>query len=248
MQAYDDWNTHWNEFAIANSFNPAQKYRREMIIQMIHQLSPKECQIIDIGCGQGDMTALLTRCFPKNKIYGLDYSEQAIKLAQKKVNVAQFFKIDMRICNQVEFLKSSMDIAICSEVLEHLDDQLTFLKNIASLLKPHGTLIVTVPSGPRSAYDKHLGHRNHFKKSRLADLLSQTGFKTNKIFAAGFPFFNLYKLMVIMRGKHLVDDTRQKQMSLPASLVIHCFNILFKFNVKNFPGGWQLIAIASKSP
>ncbi len=60
------------------------------------------------------------------------------------------------------------DFAVCSEVLEHLDDPVLFLKNSAALMSPGCKLIVTVPGGPMSAFDKHIGHRRHFSKLDLS--------------------------------------------------------------------------------
>jgi hypothetical protein len=80
------------------------------------------------------------------------------------------------------------DYAVCSEVLEHLDDPALFLRNSAALMSPGCTLIVTVPGGPMSAFDRHIGHRKHYLVSELRGLLERSGFSVKTAMAAGFPF------------------------------------------------------------
>ena len=36
------------------------------------------------------------------------------------------------------------------------------MRNAAALLAPGAKVVVTVPGGPRSAFDKHIGHCRHF--------------------------------------------------------------------------------------
>src|SRR6185437_3453056 len=142
-------------------------------------------------------------------------------------------------------LKQAADVAICSEVLEHLDKPLLFLQNASRLFKKNGKLIVTVPDGYRSAYDHHIGHRRHFKSKEIKQLLEKAGFEVDIILTAGFPFFNLYKLLVILRGKKLIMDIKQKTLSYGARCMMFIFYWLFKMNVSWSPWGWQLIVVAS---
>ena len=61
-----------------------------------------------------------------------------------------------------------------------------------------------------SAFDKHIGHRRHFTPERLRQLLLDAGLQVESLNGAGFsPFFNLYRLTVVARGKKLIDDARR---------------------------------------
>ena len=96
--------------------------------------------------------------------------------------------------------------AVCSEVLEHLDDPEAMLANVRPFLAPGCKLVITVPAGPRSAFDKHIGHRAHFTTTRLERTLRAAGLDVVDLRGAGFPFFNLYRLAVVLRGKKLIED------------------------------------------
>ena len=92
---------------------------------------------------------------------------------------------------------------MCSEVLEHLDDPATLLGNALPNLAPGCRLVVTVPGGPRSAFDRHIGHRRHYNRRDLRRLLEGVGLRVDGVIAAGFPFHTLYRLAVILRGERL---------------------------------------------
>ena len=67
------------------------------------------------------------------------------------------------------------------------------------------------------------------------------------MWAAGFPFFNLYKLVVLLRGRRLVEEARAgaSMASSPAArLVAAAFRALFALNLRRTPWGWQLLAVA----
>src|SRR3546814_18015665 len=82
-------------------------------------------------------------------------------------------------------------------------------------MAPGCRLVVTVPGGPMSAFDRHIGHRRHFTPPALAALLTDAGLAVERTDGAGFPFFNLYRLGVIARGHRLVADLTGGQGDAP---------------------------------
>ncbi len=63
------------------------------------------------------------------------------------------------------------DLAVCSEVLEHVDDPARLLRSAMQYVAPGGTVVVTVPGGPRTAFDRHIGHRRHYTTDALRAVL-----------------------------------------------------------------------------
>ena len=47
--------------------------------------------------------------------------------------------------NRLPFADASFDCVICSEVLEHIPEHEKALKELVRILKPQGTLVVSVP-------------------------------------------------------------------------------------------------------
>jgi hypothetical protein len=116
-------------------------------------------------------------------------------------------------------------------------------------LRPGGYLFLTVPGGPMSAFDRYIGHRVHYGKKSMRVLLESAGYSVREVKMAGFPFFNLYRLVVLLRGSRLIQDAEASGTSSSsrfANLVMKIFNFLFKFNIHSVPYGWQVFAIARK--
>ena len=247
----DDWDRHWENYAAAASINPAQRMRHRLIERLILQSHRQvRIRICDIGSGQGDLIAALARELPQAEFVGLELSATGVEIARRKVPSARFHIADLCHSQAEDFgLREWATHAVCSEVLEHVDDPLIFLQAATNFLAPGGLLIVTVPGGPMSAFDRHIGHRQHFDRKKIRGLLEQSGFAVERVCLTGFPFFNLYRLTVILRGRKLIEDVNERTTSRASSLAtvaMGLFRALFTFNLADSPFGWQVIAIARK--
>jgi len=105
---------------------------------------------------------------------------------------------------------------------------------------------VTVPGGTMSAFDRHIGHRRHYTPASLAAALRLAGYDVEMTAGAGFPFFNLYRRLVIARGERLVDDVRSGAGAPvgAARLAMAAFRPLFRLNAMSSPWGVQIIGVA----
>ena len=243
--AEDNWDRHWQDYAEIVEQNPAQRYRRQIIRRLLKR---NACQgaarILDIGSGQGDLARDLRTDFPQASITGLEFSAAGIEVSRRKTPDAQFVERNLLEPGDPGALRGWAQYAVCAEVLEHLDDPALFLHYAAEYLAPGCLLIVTVPGGPQSEFDRHIGHRQHFTPDKLRRLLSQAGFEVEAAIAGGFPFFNLYRLAIISRGKRLITDVQTETPSPLASLAMALFRPLFSLNVLSSPWGWQTVAVA----
>jgi SAM-dependent methyltransferase len=246
---HDDWNEHWEKYADSASENPAQEYRRRLLIQLLGiPADGQGARILDIGSGQGDLAADLARLFPMAEIAGLELSQVGVEIARRKVPGAIFLQRDLLQTAPIpEPIQAWATHAVCSEVLEHLEDPATLLRNVQPYLASNCRLIVTVPGGPMSAFDKLIGHRQHYHPEMLSALLKNAGFRPEQQAGAGFPFFNIYRAVVILRGDKLADDVAKQSKGRQAWLaraVMKIFGILFRFNVPASRWGWQIVAVA----
>ncbi len=243
----DDWNRHWGSYAGSAELNPAQAYRRQLIFQALGlESAERPVRVLEVGSGQGDFSRELKGYFPHVELVGLDLSQTGVELAQEKVPDGRFFQQDLTqpLAIPAQFHGWATH-AVCSEVLEHLDDPLTALRNARRCLAPGGKLVITVPGGPMSAFDKHIGHRGHFTPQRLEALLLDAGFAVGALHGAGFPFFNLYRLAVVARGKKLITEVADERgLSTSARATMRVFGWLFQYNARATRRGWQLVATA----
>lgn len=107
--------------------------------------------VLDIGCGTGYGAAMLAEF--GLRVTAIDYSTHAIGLAARtyrdRTNLA-FVRMDAQM---LSFPPHSFDVVCCSQLIEHLEDQLQFLKSIRSLLQPKGVALIVTPNRHTSLYN-----------------------------------------------------------------------------------------------
>jgi 2-polyprenyl-3-methyl-5-hydroxy-6-metoxy-1,4-benzoquinol methylase len=98
---------------------------------------------LDIGCGDGRHLELFERRgMSKDRIYGLDLSEQHVKrLSQRGYQVYQ-----RRVEDCSEIPAGSIDLVTMFHVIEHVADPARVLRKIATWLSPGGALVVETPN------------------------------------------------------------------------------------------------------
>jgi SAM-dependent methyltransferase len=249
----DDWDAHWEHYAESAGENPAQQMRHGIIARLLCADAGKgSMRIFDLGSGQGDLIKKLQVLLPNASFVGAELSESGVEISRRKVPSATFLVADLfEPPAALTAFTGWATHAICSEVLEHVDDPVEFLKRSQPYLAPNARLIVTVPGGPMSAFDRNIGHRQHFDRSKIRSVLERAEYCVEQTYLAGFPFFNLYRLLVIARGKRLAQDVESKfgaASSGPAGFAMKLFRMLFHANLLDSAFGWQVIATARKNP
>ena len=97
LSGRDDWDRHWQEFNETAEQNPAQNYRRELILAMLGiSGSGQGARILDVGSGQGDMAAAIRARFPSAEILGLELSKSGVEISRRKLPAARFVQRDLR--------------------------------------------------------------------------------------------------------------------------------------------------------
>ena len=106
--------------------------------------------ILDIGCGEG--RHIIHACLEYNVLgVGVDLSQKDLLTAAERFQPfahynpnSQFF-LQQTDATRLPFADNSFDKIICSEVLEHIENYSGVLQEIKRVLKPRGTLGVSVP-------------------------------------------------------------------------------------------------------
>lgn len=98
--------------------------------------------VLDIGCGDGKVTALLATYLPHGKVVGIDSSEEMVTLARKsfpqdKHDNLAFLRMDAR---ELTF-REQFDVAFSSASLHWIIDHQTVLAGVKESLDTHGRLL-----------------------------------------------------------------------------------------------------------
>jgi SAM-dependent methyltransferase len=247
----DDWERHWTRYAGWATLNPAQGLRHGAILDVLKNERLPIARLLDIGSGQGDFLARACAAHVADAYAGFELSAAGVNASHSKVPQAEFVELDIFAPSaDANRFQGWATAAVCSDVIEHVDDPVVFLSSLRKYLGDKATLVLTVPGGPMSPFDRHIGHRRHFSRASVRQVLEEAGFAVSAVRLAGFPFFNLYRLMVIARGRQLIRDV-EAPSTAPAKgvarLAMQAFALLFNFTLNDSPLGWQVVAIAHNS-
>jgi ubiquinone/menaquinone biosynthesis C-methylase UbiE len=128
---------------LANVGDMALKRRARRIIQV---LEPKRGdKILDLGCGNGYYSYLLSKLSIKLNITGIDNHINALQDAKIFVG-SQKAKFIFANAERIPFPKNYFDKIVMSEIIEHVNDDLKVLKEVRRVLKPGGIVVLTTPN------------------------------------------------------------------------------------------------------
>ncbi len=242
----DAWDAHWSKIDSFTEISSGKIYRDKLVTDLVRRFYRPGDTIVDFGSGQGDLIRILEPYLADSRVIGLEMSAVGIEIARQKTPRAEFYQVDLQ-SQQLALpqLRNTGTLCVCAEVIEHLDHPSRFLVNVGQFLAPGGRLIITVPGGPMNAFYKSIGHRRHFTAGAMAALVEGSGLKVARIYRAGFPFFNIFRLLATMRGEKAQQDAQGKPSALVRA-VFASFDFLFRFNLANAPWGWQLVVVAEK--
>lgn len=224
----------------AHRYTPAPRHRRRLILNYLANIGFEDC--LDAGCAQPFLLQEIVRRFHVTG-YGCDISDQVMAANQEAVPYCQFKALDLtreRWPNNKQF-----DVVVCSEVLEHIPEWRTALKNLVAMSRKH--ILVTVPSGRIRPMDQMVGHHQHFQGPELVGALEDNGCTIVDVRRWGFPVHTLYKeLISTMSPEKLYSSfSGGSRYGLKQQLVSHALYGLFYIN-DLFHSGDQLMVLARK--
>jgi 2-polyprenyl-3-methyl-5-hydroxy-6-metoxy-1,4-benzoquinol methylase len=127
----------------AESLNRHERARFEAIARVLtkHLHGEPRPTILEVGCGRGWLSGLLLQRL--GGVTALDLSPQAVRKARERFPEVKFDVHDVF----VEPLPDANDLVVSSEVLEHVEDQATFVQLLSGAVKLGGLLLITTPNG-----------------------------------------------------------------------------------------------------
>jgi ubiquinone/menaquinone biosynthesis C-methylase UbiE len=149
---YDKIATEYDFDRFANSYGKFIDRQERKILNKL--LSKKDELVLDLACGSGRLI--------NYAVYGVDGSQEMIKIAQQKYPNKEIFHAD---AEKLPFENNSIDTIISFHFFMHLDKEKTkkIMEECSRVLKPGGRLIFDIPSAHRRkliAYNKDGWHGN----------------------------------------------------------------------------------------
>jgi SAM-dependent methyltransferase len=222
--------------------------RRRVISAVLGGLDlPKPPEILDAGCGSGRNMVMLAAL---GSVTGLEISDASVARARGRAmgEVVQASITEMPLADQ------RFDLAVCLDVLEHIDDEARALRELRRVVRPSGLLLITVPAYESlwSGHDLINQHKRRYNRRTLCDIAVDVGWEPVWI-----SYFNGFLLPVaaahrrLARLRHAPDKpvsdldrtpgylnrALEMPLRLEAWLIAHGWRI---------PAGLSLIAVLHK--
>ena len=134
---------------------------REMLWAILRyvpdDLNPKN--ILELGCGGGNLTELLLRRYPEASIHCVDLSEEMIEQCRQRLRSEKvsFERADFK---QIRLAPATFDLVVSSISIHHLDDSAkrSLFRTIHDALVPNGVFVYSdqFAGASEEIYRKHI--------------------------------------------------------------------------------------------
>ncbi|MGH6916835.1 MAG: class I SAM-dependent methyltransferase [Geminicoccaceae bacterium] len=158
-------------------------------------------RVLDIGCGEGKISAEVARRLPEGSILGIDPSTRMIAFAQSHFPSTDCPNLRFEIGNATTLsYRDEFDLVISFNALHWVHDQSAALRGIRAALKENGrTFLEFVPQGPRKSLEdvieetcrterwaRYFGERHspphvHFAPEEYRQLAEQSGLRVERL-------------------------------------------------------------------
>jgi SAM-dependent methyltransferase len=228
--------------------------RRRILLQVLDRYlgkgSAEGRRILDVGCGTGTMLSYLA---DYGKAQGVDIDEEAIGYCRER----GLTDVRLGSAETLPFEDGSFDLVTALDVVEHLDDDLAALREFRRVLRPGGTLLVTVPAHPFlwGDQDEVNLHKRRYLAPQLRDRLAGAGFEVLRVtYINAFMFPPIAAVRMLRRLEHRLRPrtAAQSDFRYPAPRPVN-FLLGWIFGIEapivrrvNIPFGVSILAVGRK--
>ena len=175
---------------------------QERRLNLIRRYAPLEGRsVLDVGCGLGAYVANFRRFTPD--AHGLDVDAPRVHEGHRR-GVENLL---LGAAESLPYADASFDVIVLNEVIEHVRNDLTTLREACRVLRPGGTVIVYAPNRlfPFETHGVYLGKRYIFGNIPLINWLPDV----------------LRRRLVPHARAYTAADIRRITRRLPAETVVH---------------------------
>ena len=191
---------------IQGSLERASNYNRWIADQARRHLGQR---VLDAGCGAGNLTRLL---LDRELVVAVDEWDQFVALTRdafadaSNVAVHSFDLADPAMAS--ELARYEIDSVICSNVLEHIEDDRAALANMAALLPPGAPIFLLVPAFPLlfGEHDRADHHFRRYTKRSLRETIAPLPLEIDRDYYMNLPGFFAWFLFVRLMRRRLSEE------------------------------------------
>ena len=162
------------------ALQPSARARLNFVKEVAQSINVPRAQFADLGCGSG---VILSELLSMKRLwtgYGLDISREAVNYARRLAEykgVAGRANFHAGNVSQLPYADKSLDLVVASEIIEHMPDPAIAAAEISRVLRPGGSLILTMPLDSRSP-----GHIHTLRSAEdLRSLCDRAGLRIRRL-------------------------------------------------------------------
>ena len=222
----------WDQWDHMKIYGPTARHTRRLIFKLLKGISFNT--VLDAGCGTGVLLQQIHEKFPHIQSTGVEYSPHGLDIAQKRLPGSSFHVLNLA----EEKLNKQFDLVTCIDVLEHIPDDRSALKNLLEMTADY--LILSVPLGKLIREEQErMGHVHGYSRRELEQKLQNAGFEILRVIQWGFPFYNLHRRL----ANRMSQEATTGKYSSRKKLISHLIYLLFYLNIA--PGGERYYVLCS---
>lgn len=128
----------------ANDYEKHSASQRIWAKELIEKLSLKGTEfVLDVGCGDGKVTAEIARILNNGSVVGIDISNSMIKFAEKKYSKQLFPNLSFQEMDASNItMAESFDVVFSNAALHWIKNHKPVIKGIYNALKPNGKILL----------------------------------------------------------------------------------------------------------
>ncbi len=159
-----------------------------------------DARTLDVGTSTGSNLRLL-RDIGFTRVTGLDLSLEAIRLCEAK----GFGPVQQGSVCAMPFHDSCFDLVLATDIIEHVEDDLLALTEIARVTAPRGRVLITVPAFQSlwGLQDEVSLHKRRYRMRIVLDLVRRVGLQPAQAF-----YFNYLLFAPIWLARHVIRRAR----------------------------------------
>lgn len=150
-------------------------FGRSFHLRSLVSLLPADWTVGDLGCGGGEMAAILAPWV--REVVAVDGSEEMLALARERLAGLANVSVRRADLEALPLVEDTLDAAVLSLVLPYVPDPLAVLREAARVLRPGGSLLlIDLLPHERVELQQELGHVwLGFGEAQVTRLLAQVG-------------------------------------------------------------------------
>ena len=221
--------------------------RRRLFGRILRDLGvPRDAKILDAGSSTGTNLRML-RDLGYTHAVGLDKSPDAARFCHEK-GLGPVLVGDLR---ELPFASDRLDVVLATDIVEHVEDDMRAAQEIARVLEPGGSALLTVPAFPAlwGRQDDVSHHRRRYRRGELERVVERAGLRIVERFYFNWillpPIWAARQVMRIARSR--VDSENQVNMPLLNAALLRLFTLDVRLarRVKP-PAGVSLLLLCRK--